>query len=201
MASRAGMVSVPECVSDNGVYYQPSCVYPDGPAPAAPAAGPSYADVRAEVYSLLVRLGVPEPSIRLGPEPSANEWNMAVVGLPVWAWADEGTSRSASVTEFGYTFTLNAHRDAVVFDFGEGTAAISCSATAVYPGGSAAGLASPTCGHTYQRPSLPAGSFTVTARARWTVAWSALGYSGTIPLQLSSRRSVRVGELQSVRVG
>lgn len=198
MSARGGMTNIPECISPNGLYYNPSCVY-------APQTGtttkPSFAQVEAEVYQVLVRLRVPPPVIRLGPEPSANEWNMAVVGLPVWAWTTEASTRRATLTEFGHTFTLNARRTATVFDFGDGTAAVTCSSMSAYPGIRAAGSPSPNCGHTYLRASLPDRIVTLTARARWSVRWSALGYSGTIPLELSSQRQVRVGELQSIRVG
>lgn len=62
----------------------------------ATPARPSKAEVEATVRSLAGELRMPVPSIVIGPDPAANEWNMAVVGLPVWLWTD--TPRTASST-------------------------------------------------------------------------------------------------------
>lgn len=171
---------------------------PGTPTPATPPK-PSRAAVETVAISLIAQLNIPDPSLKLGPEPSNNEWNMAVVGLPVWLWTSEAASRRISVTRSGYTFTLTGRRTKVTYDPGDSTGTITCTATTPYPGASAAGKPSPTCGHTYQRPSIP-GTYRVTARASWTVHWTALGYSGDVPLQVTSQRDVRVGELQSIRV-
>lgn len=169
------------------------------PAGAAPAP-PTFAETEAMVTRVLVQLEVPRPAIRIGPDPSVNEWNMAVVGYPLWLWTDEPAARAASVSAFGYTFDLSATRDSVTYDLGDGSAPVTCTATTPYPGGAAVvGVPSPTCGHTYVRPSLPAGTYLVRATARWTVSWSALGHSGTLPMPLTAMRRVPVGELQSIR--
>lgn len=179
-----------------------------GPATAGPAAAPvasasptwpSFSQVEQVARRVVVQLRIPDPEIRLGPDPSVNEWNMAVVGLPVWVWSSESASRSASLSVAGYEFALSGRRQSVAFDFGDGSPAIRCTAMQPYPGPSAAGAASPSCGHTFARPSLPAGTFTVTARAEWVVDWSAMGYSGSLPLRATAQREVRVGELQSLR--
>lgn len=60
---------------------------------------PSRESVEQMVHSLSASLKVPAPTIQLGPEPSVNEWNMPVVGLPIWLWTD--TPRSASSTTAG----------------------------------------------------------------------------------------------------
>ena len=94
--------------------------------------------------------------------------------------------------------------DRTVWSMGDGTS-VTC------PGTRAAGtpwqygyggLPSPTCGHTYTRPSVgqPGEAFTVTVTAYWTVTWSGGGESGTIPLQMSRSIPKRVGEVQSVLV-
>ena len=190
---------IPECVV--GAIYVcpgPQDVTALADEPAA-ATAPTEAQVRNMVTHVLVQLQVPRPVINLGPDPSVNEWNMAVVGYPLWLWTSEAPARSASITAYGYTFVLNARRDSVTFDLGDGTT-LSCATTTAWPGSSAIGVPSPTCGHTYTTPSLPAGAYTITATAHWTVHWSALGYSGDIAMPLTTSRTVRVGELQSLRV-
>lgn len=162
---------------------------------------PSFSDVSAIARQLVLTMSVDRPVIRVGPDPSANEWNMAVVGHPLWLWTTEPGTKSATMTSSGYRFTLAATRTSVTFDPGDGTGAITCRSMSAYPGSSAVGRTSPTCGHTYQHASPAGGSFTITATGTWEVDWSAMGYSGTIPLTLSQTRTLKVGELQAVRVG
>ena len=45
---------------------------------------PSFSDVSAIARQLVLTMSVDRPVIRVGPDPSANEWNMAVVGHPLW---------------------------------------------------------------------------------------------------------------------
>jgi len=59
----------------------------------------------------------------------------------------------------------------------------------------------PNCGHTFQKRNEPGVNNTVTARARWLVDWSAMGFTGTLTLNTSAQRSIHVIELQSVKVG
>lgn len=169
---------------------------PDAPGPAAP----SFAQAENMARSLQVVLNLDSPDIHIGPEPAANEWNMAVVGYPLWLWTTEATSRTATVTRYGYTFTLSARRTGVVFNMGDGTPSFTCATTTPYPGETAIGVSSPDCGHRYATPSLPTGTFSVRATAVWVVDWSMGTFSGSLPLRLSQARSVRVGELQSIQV-
>ena len=198
-------VVIPECVVDVK-YVCPSpldlaAVAAAAPvAPAAAAVAPTFAEAEAMVTRVLVQLEVPRPSIRVGPDPSVNEWKMAVVGYPLWLWTAEPAARAATVSAYGYSFDLSARRDSVTFDLGDGSPALTCTSSTPYPGGAGVvGEPSPDCGHVYARPSLPAGSYVVRATARWTVTWSALGYSGTLPMPLTATRRVPVGELQSLR--
>lgn len=62
----------------------------------------------------------------------------------------------------------------------------------------APGQASPVCGYTYQKPSLPKGSYTVTATTHWSVAWNANGQTGLIPFVQSTSTTLPVGELQTL---
>lgn len=158
----------------------------------------SQEDVERMVQNLSASLIVPDPAIRLGSEPSVNEWNMSVVGLPIWLWTDAPRSTSSTNSEGGMTIQIDATLDRIVFDMGDGQR-VACSRWTPYVQ-AFAGDPSPSCGHVYQRPSLPAGEYTITATAEWTAQWSAMGFSGSLPLRSSATRSLPVGELQAVVV-
>lgn len=161
---------------------------------------PTRDEAQAWAASVALRIEIPRPAISVGPDPSANEWNMAVVGLPVWFWSTESTTVTRTIRAYGYDFTLRARRAHVDFNFGDGRS-MRCTSMTRYPGGeSALGKPSPDCGHTYSRPSLPSGAYTVTASATWVIDWEAANYSGTLPMQLNQSQQLRVGELQAVTV-
>lgn len=194
---------IPECVVD--IKYV--CPGPEDRAAFAPSAEAdpaasvaSFSSVEALVTRVLVDLRVPRPGVRIGPAPSANEWDMAVVGYPLWLWTEEPATRSATVRAYGYDFVLAAERGSVRFDMGDSSEPFVCESMTPYPGDEAVGVESPDCGHRFVRPSLPEGRFTVTVTAEWVVRWSAAGFSGTLPMPMTSVVSVPVGELQSIRV-
>lgn len=161
-------------------------------APVAPAITPEQA---AYIASARLRLTAPEPTI--GPAPEINEWGMAAVGYPLWLWA-EGDLDPAPVSDsvFDLAVSLDARLVEVVFDMGDG-GRVRCSdvgtrwSRSVEPGAK-----SPTCGYAYQEPSLPNGSYTVTANAVWAVDWAINGTTGTIPFYQSASTQIPVGELQ-----
>lgn len=168
-----------------------------GPEPAAPVV--DRGRVESYVREVVGSIALPEPMIRVGPDPSVNKWDMAVVGFPLWFWTDSEDSVARTVSEYGITIELSARRDRVVFDFGDGTS-LTCTAMASLPSNYDAGDPSPNCGHVYEVPSLPKGDYTVMATGYWTFTWSALGFSGTLPGQVSATRELPVGELQAVLV-
>ncbi len=196
----------PQCGDDavTFAYFADYCVPAVTGAPGATAAPrPSRSQVQTLVKTVIAKMQVPKPTIQVGPDPSVNEWKMAVVGYPLWLWTSEAPTQSTTTTEAGITLTLNATRTAVTFDMGDGSAPLTCATATPYrkPASMDHPEPSPDCGYVYQRPSLPTRSYTVTASAQWTVAWTGAGYSGTLPLQLTAQRPLPVGELQSVRVG
>lgn len=169
---------------------------PAGPAgPAAPAAPALSPQEVAYIASARLQLAPPKP--RIGPSPELNEWKMAAVGYPLWLWAD-GDVNPAPVGDSvaDIAVSLDAHLVKVVFDMGDGNK-VSCSdlgtkwTPAVEPGAK-----SPSCGYAYEKPSLPAGSYTVTANAVWAIDWNINGTTGTIPLYQSESTEIPVGELQ-----
>lgn len=160
-------------------------------------ARPSREDVERMVHSLSASLRVPDPTISIGPDPSVNEWNMAVVGHPLWLWTDTPRTASSTNSGGGMTITIQAELKSLTFAMGDGKT-VTCTTWTPYGPTVPAGAPSPTCGHTYTKPSLPRGNYTIDATADWTARWSAMGYSGTLPLRSTSTRSVPVGELQAV---
>ena len=168
-------------------------------APTASAAAPTRAEVETLVRSLVARLEVPVPTPSVGPDPSVNEWNMAVVGYPLWLWTDTPASMDSSVSGYGITITMNARRVSTTFDMGDGNK-VTCARMTAYPRSVKPATPSPTCGYVYSWPSLPKGNYTVTATSRWEVDWSAVGFSGTLPLSASASRELPVGELHAVVV-
>lgn len=135
----------------------------------------------------------------VGPPPTLNKWKMAAVGYPLWIWA-EGNLDPAPVTRSvsGISVSLDASLPKIVYDLGDGTT-ITCGPGTPWRKGSVpAGTPSPDCGHTYAKPSLPKGSYTITATTHWSVAWTAGGQSGTIPFTQTSSTTLPVGEVQTL---
>jgi hypothetical protein len=161
-------------------------------APAAPALSPEQV---AYIASARIRLTPPKPMI--GPPPGINEWKMAAVGYPLWLWA-EGNLDPAPVSDsvMDIAVSLDAHLVKVVFDMGDGHK-VSCSTPATKWNRSVEpGAKSPSCGYAYPKPSLPKGSYTVTAHAVWAIGWNINGTTGTIPFFQSASTQIPVGELQ-----
>lgn len=205
---RAGRTFIPECF--NGFEEVAACqqpTIPAGPAdpadpsrPAAPApAPPTRAEVEAVVRSLVARMDLPESAPQIGPDPSANEWGMAVVGHPLWLWVPGDATMSSRVTGYGITITLDARRTSTTFAMGDGKS-VTCARMTPYPAGVKPGTASSTCGYAYSWPSLPNGTYRVTASSSWVVDWTALGFSGAIPVTMTGARDLPVGELHALNV-
>lgn len=150
----------------------------------------------AIAHQATLTLELPTPTINLGPDPTDNEWNMAVVGYPLWVWTDTPDTITSTVTQSGITINLNATRTNTTYDFGDGTT-ITCTTTSPLPTTYQPGDPSPTCGHTYQDPEDPV---TITATSTWTFHWNALGRNGTLPGHATNTRTIKVGELQAILI-
>lgn len=199
----ASMAAFPECSGDFGPapdfcsWRMPD---PTDPVGAAQAGPPPEDAVRALARRVALSMTLPSPEVSVGPDPNVNEWDMAVVGYPLWLWTETPGAMESSVTEFGVTISLSAVRERVVFAMGDG-GSVSCRVMSPLRAGTKPGTPSPDCGYVYESASLPKGNYTVTATAQWAVSWSALGYSGTVPVEVSAARDLPVGELQAVVVG
>lgn len=179
---------------------------PDGICHGAPKDNddkPTQARARASLSAiartLIVRLQLPDPTPRFGPDPEVNEWKMAAVGYPLWLWTDGPTTVTSRVRAYGVTFTLRATWRSTTFDMGDGHR-VTCTRTRSYPADVEPGTKSPVCGYTYLKSSLPKGNYRVTATTNWRIAWSALGQSGSLPGSHSGSWSLPVGELNALVV-
>jgi hypothetical protein len=162
---------------------------------------PAGADVNPQQAALTAAARLPlqpgQPTV--GPPPELNKWKMAAVGYPLWIWA-EGNLDPAPVSQSvsGLTVSLDASLAKIVYDLGDGTKITCGPGTPWHKGKVAPGTPSPDCGHTYTKPSLPKGKYTITATTHWSVAWTAGGQSGTIPFTQSSTTTLPVGEVQTL---
>lgn len=164
---------------------------PDGPR-ATPQISPEQA-----AYAAVARLRLTPPKPMIGPSPEINEWKMAAVGYPYWLWADGNLDPApVSTTVQDLTVRLDARLHSTTFDMGDGTELTCTDLSARWSPAVEPGAASPSCGHTYTKPSLPQGDYTITAYSTWAVDWSVNGVGGTIPLYQQASTTVPVGELQ-----
>ncbi len=150
-------------------------------------------------YIAVARLTLTPPTPGIGPPPSINKWKMAAVGYPLWLWAEGNTTPPAtSDSVAGLYVSLKARVDQVVFLMGDGRSE-TCQGTGTkWTRSVKPGTESPTCGHRYEKPSLPKGKYTVTAQTRWLVDWTINGVSGSIPIVQQASTQLPVGELQSL---
>ena len=198
-------IFIPECYGPNNEFL---CAPPTSPTTPKPTTSPTrrptpqtpawtYTKAEQIIRRVDVNLILPDPTINIGPDPSTNEWNMAVVGYPLWLWTNTPTTITHTATHDGLTFTLTGHRTHLTLDMGDGTT-ITCTQTTPYDDTLEPGTPSPTCGHTYQTPSLPQTRYTIHATSTWNVTWTTLNYTGTLPGHTTATRTLPVGELQSL---
>lgn len=169
---------------------------PDPIARAQMQVAPQISPQQAAIVAVAqLRLTPPKPVI--GPSPDINEWHMAAVGYPYWLWAEGNLDPApVSTTVADLTVSLDAHLASTTFDLGDGTRVTCADLTARWTPAVEPAAPSPACGHTYTKPSLPKGSYKITAYSTWSVDWRVNGVGGTIPLYQQASTTVPVGELQ-----
>ncbi len=148
----------------------------------------------------VAQLTVPTVKPGIGPPPEINQWNMAVVGYPLWLYAD-GTTHLGPVAQTvgAQSVSLDARLSSMTYQMGDGHSVTCAGAGSVWRRGVVApGTPSPTCGYHYEKASLPKGDYTVTAIATWSVTWTINGETGVIPVYTNSSRQLPVGELQAL---
>ena len=139
--------------------------------------------------------------ITIGIVPEQRPGSVGLVGMPVWLWAaspDQHTwgpiTRSASAG--GVTVTATAKVQKVRWQMGDG-AVVMCAGPGTVYEDRFGKTSSPTCGYTYRKQ----GTYTVRAESQWSVAWSGMGLSGTIPVTLTDSATITIGELQVLTTG
>lgn len=145
----------------------------------------------------VAQLQLPTAPPGFGPDPKLNEWDMAVVGYPLWLWAD-GPTHVGPVSQAvaNLSVSLDATVARTVFRMGDGTTMTCTGAGTKWSKAVRSGAKSPSCGHVYERPSLPKGKYTVTATSYWDVTWTVNGTTGVIIVPMTSSVEMAVGELQ-----
>ena len=147
--------------------------------------------------SLVTQLDLPKPTPTFSPDPNNNEWKMLAVGFPIWLTAGDNRTVTSTRSAAGLTFTLTARWRSTTFDMGDGQS-VTCTKMSTYSEAVRAGSPSPTCGHTYTKPSLPKGTYTVRTTSNWDVDWSVAGFSGTVPAYNTASASIPIGELSAL---
>lgn len=193
---------------DGAVYI---CMGPDGslvPDPGmtfyrwlpAPPDAVTQAEAEAAARRVLASIGLEAIDLGMQPRGDTTE-RMGFVGWHTWLWADSPSDKqwgpvTATATDSGIAVRLTAGASRVQWDMGDGST-VSCGRGTPWSAARTQGgknIASPDCGHVYADD----GRYTVTATSTWSVNWSAAGFTGTLPLQLSRSADVVVGEVQAV---
>ena len=203
-------VSVPDCGSLGGIDYYCWCggdtphpmvdlrvcdANPDGDP-----AGPSRTQILSTVNRAVATLRLPEGEPQIAPDPQANEWQMLVVGYPVWLTSSAPETTSTTVTRNGITIRIQAARTRTVFDMAEeGVTGASVSCTTMRPRPANMwphDAPSPDCGYTYVHKGL----YTITATTTWQIAWRAGGLSGSLTTTRTTPigTPLKIGELVAV---
>ena len=166
----------------------------DGAGGGAPV--PAITPAQAGAIAV-ARLKLPTVGPGIGPSPELNRWKMAAVGYPLWLWAD-GPTQVGPVSDSvaGLDVSLRAEVASLTFRMGDGTTVNCDGAGDKWTESVEPGAVAPNCGHTYTRPSLPKGSYTVAAVSNWAVTWTANGQSGVINVPAVQATELPVGELQ-----
>lgn len=158
---------------------------------------PTRNQIEGAARQAILRMNLPLPTPHIGPDPTTNEWNMAVVGYPLWLWTNGPTTLNATSRDYGIPLSLHATLHHTTFDMGDGHT-LTCTTTDPYPTTTKPATPAPHCGYTYQKASLPKTTYQVTATAHWTVHWSAMSHTGTLTATVDDTTPLPVGELQTI---
>jgi hypothetical protein len=136
-------------------------------------------------------------SIGISPQMAGPD-GIGIIGLPVWMWAADRTPETTgpmkhSVSAGGYTVAVEAALESIDWDMGDGTT-VSCKGPGTPYAKRYGKQESPTCGHTYTKQGVK----TVKATSHWRVAWSGIGQTGTIPVDVSDSTQLTMAELQVI---
>ncbi len=162
---------------------------------AAPPAGPvAPPDPRVLAQTAIAQMRLRAIGIGIVPEPGPNR--VGIIGMPTWMWAaDPGPATLGPITRTasagGFTVTATARAERIVWQMGDG-ATVTCRGAGTPYADSFGRQSSPDCGYTYTHQ----GTYTVRATSYWTVQWSGVGLTGTIPLTFTRATVITMGEAQ-----
>lgn len=163
------------------------------------ATAPAGPDPRVLAQRAIASMNLTPVTIGIVPEDKPG--SVGLVGMPVWLWAANPNQHSwgpitRRASAGGVTVTATAKVQRVRWQLGDGGVVVCTGPGTVYQDRFGKSD-SPTCGYTYTRQ----GTYTVRAESQWSVAWSGMGQSGTIPITLNEATTITVGELQVITVG
>lgn len=163
------------------------------------ATAPAGPDLGALAQTAIASMNLRPISIGIVPEARAG--SVGLVGMPVWLWAASPDQHSwgpitRSASAGGVTVTATAKVQKVRWQMGDGGVVVCAGPGTAYEDRFGKSD-SPTCGHRYRKQ----GTYTVRAESQWSVSWSGMGASGTIPVTLTDSAIITIGELQVLTTG
>lgn len=157
------------------------------------AVGP---DPRQLANQAIAAMNLRPITIGIVPEPLPD--HVGLVGLPAWMWVENPTentvgpiTRTAGIGAASVTATATMTH--IVWTMGDGSV-VTCATIGTKYEDRYGKSPSPTCGYRYTAQ----GARTVTATSHWTVAWTGLGQTGTIPLTFTQSVTITIGEIQVI---
>ena len=140
----------------------------------------------------------------IGIVPEDKPGSIGAVGAPVYMWTTPGPTtfgpQVLTGSSGGVTITATAKVDRIVWNMGDGSTVTCRTPGTVYEDRYDFAM-SPDCGYRYTRTSAgnPGNAYPIVALSYWVVNWTGPGgSSGQITLDLESRTSIVVGELQAL---
>ncbi len=140
----------------------------------------------------------------IGIVPEDKPGRIGAVGAPVYMWTTPGPTtfgpQVLTGSAGGVTITATAKVDRIVWSMGDGGTVNCRTPGTVYQDSYGLNM-SPDCGYRYKRTSAgkPGNAYPIAALSYWVVNWTGPGgSSGQITLDLESRTSIVVGELQAL---
>ncbi|EPH02848.1 hypothetical protein HMPREF1531_02160 [Propionibacterium sp. oral taxon 192 str. F0372] len=144
----------------------------------------------------LAQLSVPAPQLTWSPDPANNEWNAWAIALPIWVDFPTTNPITTTTTASGITIDMAATQSEIHIDWGDATTS-TCTRWGPMPRTTKMGTQSPWCGHTWTQPA----TYTVTTTSAWTVTWTTMGQTGTLPLTSTSTTTIDIAEFQAIVTG
>ena len=166
---------------------------PTTDTPTPPTTGPSPHTAAA---SALAQLSIPTPQLTWSPDPANNEWNAWAIALPIWVDFPTTNPITTTTTTSGITIDMTATQSEIHIDWGDATTS-TCTRWGPMPRTTKMGTQSPWCGHTWTQPA----TYTITTTSAWTVTWTAMGQTGTLPLTSTSTTTIEIAEFQAIVTG